>query len=119
MLQLSNGSPAAHNESDEDQEYLLIERRALLQSVHADNTMIAELRAVCDSLIQPELQLNDLLIALQSYATILSKNTDERRKAFMHIVRHTERRYHVLSPRNIKVKKWLKEIDNEQATDGI
>ncbi len=68
--------------------YLILQRRALLQSVSSDEKLLKDL----DSLTKQLHQGNELN-AIVSLLVAFRKNTDERRKAFLQIVRDIERRY--------------------------
>lgn len=109
MQPLENGSLKVLQPSSELKDYLMWERRALIQCASADERMITELRSICDRLTSTPENIDsiDVISVLQSYATILSRNAEDRRMAFMHIVRDTERRYDILPPRRKRRKKHV------------
>lgn len=103
MQPLETGSLKVSQPSSELKDYLMWERRALIQMCDADRRMIDELRSICDQLKNTDSV--DVVSVLQSYAIILSRNAEDRRMAFMHIVHDTERRYNILPPRKKRRKK--------------
>lgn len=83
--------------------YLMLQRRALLQSVSADEKLLRELDNISvrvnGELVSKDDTANKGVSVLQNILsgviTIIRRNTDERRKAFLQIVRDTERRYNI------------------------
>lgn len=74
--------------------YLILQRRALLQSVAADERFIKDLDTISSKLtvINPD---NKDVGVVTIILSALRRNTEERRKAFLQIVRDTERRYNM------------------------
>ena len=65
-------------------EYRMIERRALLQSIKADEKLIVQLSGL--EADQDNTEVGILLFYLR-------RNAEERRKAFLQLVRDTEKEY--------------------------
>lgn len=70
--------------------YLLLERRAFLQNVHADERLLAELENIERMLTDGTVDLRDIV---KNCVTIVRRNTEERRKALLQVVRNTEKTY--------------------------
>jgi hypothetical protein len=95
--------------------YLLLERRALLQCVHADERLLNDFAAILGQLEALKSDENkDVIDVVKSCATMLSRNTEERRKATLQIVRDTEKRYAMptlTNKRREAKERWQKEKD--------
>lgn len=70
--------------------YLLLERRAFLQNVHADERLLDELEQLEKRLEENDADLQDVA---RTCVTIMRRNAEERRKALLQVVRDTEKRY--------------------------
>ena len=79
---------------------LMLQRRALLQSVHADEKMIEELSKVSEDFGSGE--ITDLNEVILSYVKITIRNAENRRKALLQIVRDVEKRYSIKRKRKRK-----------------
>ena len=70
--------------------YLLLERRAFLQNVHADERLLDELEELESKALDDSADIKELI---RSCVKIVRRNTEERRKALLQVVRNTEKRY--------------------------
>lgn len=70
--------------------YLLLERRAILQSVYADERLIEAAKQIESDVDDGSVALKELV---KKYVTMIRRNAEDRRKASLQIVRDTEKRY--------------------------
>lgn len=80
-----NGVEELFVSSETLKDYLLLQRRAILQSVAADEKMVSELESIKD-----DDKLSPLVLSIL-------KNANERRKSSLQIVRYIEKKYNMKS----------------------